>query len=251
MQTSIDSNTVKALDFRKLREMTEGDNLTPLKFRDRHEVDWEEKRLGMITGSQFGELVVKTKDKKGYTLSSGKAAKTLIYRVAWERLLKSGNISNGLGRLSTTSKSMEHGEEYEQEAIQKYIEVTGNDVDYHQKFIEHDQYIGGTPDGYIGEDGLIEVKCPWNGGNHLESMIEGTIYNTDYIYQIQGYLWITGRKWCDFITYDPDLCDPLQLNIIRVERDEEIINGIATVMDEVKEKIIQIMNDKKLKINGN
>lgn len=244
MNYRIDKSEIEGLDLRALNTMQVGEELTPLRFTYRR--DEEELltvRLGRVTGSEFGKLVVKSKDRKGYILSTGKAAKDLIYKVAWERLLKAGNISNGLGRLNVSSKPMEHGEDYEGEAILKYMEVTGLEVDYHQKFIELDDFIGGTPDGYIGQDGLIEVKCPWNGGNHLESMLTGEIYNQDYVYQIQGYLWITGRKWCDFVTYDPDLTDKLQINIIRVERDETIIQGIREVMEQVKEKIKEIMSN--------
>src|SRR5690606_30082584 len=138
--------------------------------------------------------------------------------------------------LNVSSKEMEHGNDYEGQAVLKYEEATGNKVQYTQSFIEFNEWIGGTPDGLIDDDGMIEVKCPWNGGNHLKSLLTKEIYNSDYIYQIQGYLWITGRKWCDFVTYDPDLIEELQLNIIRVQRDEEIISGISEVMDLVKEK---------------
>lgn len=210
------------------------------------ELEWREKRLGMITGSNFGKLV-KTDRKGGFTLSTSKTASDLIYKIAWERLLKNGNISNGLGRLNVSSQSMNHGNDYEGEAIMKYQEHTGNEVTYVQSFVEKDEFIGGTPDAYIEEDGLIEVKCPWNGGNHLQSMLEQKIYNPEYVYQIQGYLWITGRKWCDFVTYDPDLVEGLQLNIIRVDRDEAIIEGIKLVMEEVKKKIESIINNPKLK----
>lgn len=202
-------------------------------------------RMGMVTGSQFGKLVKKD-GKKGFILSKSQTASDLLYKVAWERLLKLGNISNGLGRMNFTSKSVEHGHDFEQEAIVKYMCKTGREVDNKQQFIVHDDYIGGTPDGYIGDDGIIEVKCPWNGGNHIKSMLTGKIYNEEYTYQIQGYLWITGRKWCDFVTYDPDLHEKLQLNIIHVDRDEEIIKGIHAVMSEVKSMIISIMNDTKL-----
>lgn len=208
---------------------------------------WLKQRLGMVTGSNFGKLVVQSKDRKSFTLSKGKTATDLIYKIAWERLLKSGNISNGLGRLSISSRMIEHGNDYEGEAIVKYMERTGNKVDYAQRFIQMDEFIGGTPDGFIGDDGLIEVKCPWNGGNHLQSLLSGEIYNSDYEYQIQGYLWVTGRKWCDFITYDPDLIESLQLNIIRVERDDEMIEGISDVMEMVKNKIEAIINNQKLK----
>lgn len=208
--------------------------------------EWRKDRLGMITGSNFGKIVKKDR-KGGYTLSNSKTASDLIYKIAWERLLRDGNISNGLGRLSFTSQATNHGNDYEGEAILKYIEITGRDVDYEQRFVRHDDFIGGTPDGYIGNDGIIEVKCPFNGGNHLKTLLTGEIYNEDYIYQIQGYLWVTGRKWCDFVTYDPDLIDGLQLSIIRVNRNDELIQSISEIMDQVKEQIQTIINNEKLK----
>ena len=142
---------------------------------------------------------------------------------------------------------MQHGNDFEGQAILKYMEVTGAKVEYAQKFIKLDDFIGGTPDGFIGEDGLIEVKCPFNGGNHLKSLLTNEIYNPEYLYQIQGYLWVTNRKWCDFVTYDPDLIEGLQINIIRIERDDQLIEAIKLVMEEVKEKLREIINNEKLK----
>lgn len=235
------------MDVFDLSDARTGEELSPLRFQDPQEDKWRKERLGMITGSNFGKLVVRTRDKKGYTLSTGETATRLIYRIAWERLLMTGNISNGLGRLNFSSQSVEHGHEYEAEAVSRYEEKTGRKVDYHQEFITHGKYIGGTPDGYIGKDGLIEVKCPWDGGNHIRGILTGKVYNPEHLYQIQGYLWLTGRKWCDYVTYDPDLSEPFQLNIIRVCRDEAVIAGIQAVLEEVKRKIRNIMRSRKLK----
>ena len=240
---------IAGLDLGLLRTLKSADKPTALKFGDEsEEQQWREKRLGMLTGSEFGKLVVRSKDRKGYVLSTGEVATRLIYRTAWERLLKAGNISNGLGRLNVNSASLEHGEEYEGEAILLYMDRTGREVDYRQKFIEYDSFIGGTPDGYVGEEGLIEVKCPWDGGNHIRGILTGEVYNPEYIYQMQGYMWMTGRKWCDFVTYDPDLCEALQLNVIRVERNETIICGIRSVLEEAKSKIEEIMNNERFKL---
>lgn len=247
MQETLDRSELAGIDLSSLENLQRGEELSPLRFSDPAEDKWRKDRLGMITGSQFGKLVVRSKDRKGYTLSKGEVATKLIYRIAWERLLSTGNISNGLGRLDFSSPSVEHGHEFEAEAVMKYTERTGNRVDYHQEFITHGKYIGGTPDGYIGKDGLIEVKCPWDGGNHIRGILTGEVYNQEYIYQMQGYLWLTRRKWCDFVTYDPDLNEAYQLNIIRVYRDEEIIRGIQEVLAEVKKKIQSIMRNRKLR----
>lgn len=210
------------------------------------ELEWKKDRLGNISGSNFGKLIVKDK-KGGYTLSSSQNAEKLIYKIAWERLLKAGNISNGLGRLEINSRETNYGSDWESHARLLYEERTGNKVISENKYYAKDEWIGGTPDGFIGEDGILEIKCPYNGGNHLKTLLTGEIYNPEYIYQIQGYLWITGRKWCDFVTYDPDLIDELQLNILRIERDEQIIEGIEAVLEIVKEKIKEILNNDKLK----
>ena len=207
--------------------------------------EWRTKRLGKVTASSFGKLVKKGKD--GFKLSTGKVAEGLMYKIAWERLLLDGNLSNGLGRLEVTAKAIEHGNDYEGAAILRYQEVTGNEVDYVNKFIEDGEFLGGTPDGYIGDDGIIEVKCPWNGGNHLYTLLERKLYNDEHMYQIQGYLMLTGRKWCHFATYDPDLNESVNLAWIDIERDETIINGIKEVMQEVIKKIKSINEHKLLK----
>ncbi len=218
-----------------------GDNTPNVLTEPDPETEWKIDRLGNITGSTFGKLI-KTDRKGGFKLSDGLTAEGLIYKIAWERLLKNGNISNGLGRLNFSSQATNHGNDYEGEAILKYIEQTKAEVIYEQQFIKLDEWIGGTPDGFIGKDGLIEVKAPFNGGNHLKTLLTGEIYNKEHFYQIQGYLWITGRKWCDYVTYDPDLIDALQISINRVERDEEVISAIAEIMEEVKTKIQAIID---------
>ena len=200
------------------------------------DTEWLKKRAGKVTASNFANFIKKDKNG-GYKLSDGKVAEDLIYKIAWERFVINGNIADAFNRVSISSKATEHGIENEGAAVYRYQQVTGVKVDYINRFVQIGEWIGGTPDGYIGEDGIIEVKCPFNGGNHLRSLLTKEVYNTDYIYQIQGYLWLTKRKWCDFISYDPDMPQPLDIAIIRVERDETIIEALQQVIGEVVEKI--------------
>ncbi len=200
------------------------------------DIEWLRKRAGKVTASNFANFIKKDKNG-GYKLSDGKVAEDLIYKIAWERFVINGNIADAFNRVSISSKATEHGIENEGAAVYRYQQVTGTQVDYINRFVQIGEWIGGTPDGYIGEDGIIEVKCPFNGGNHLRSLLTKEVYNTDYIYQIQGYLWLTKRKWCDFISYDPDMPQPLDIAIIRVERDETIIEALQQVIGEVVEKI--------------
>jgi hypothetical protein len=133
---------------------------------------------------------------------------------------------------------MDWGNEYELDAIEAYQTQTGqlvtlNDVIQHPTL----NYVAGTPDGLIGEDGIIEVKCPYNSVNHLMNLKSGAQLD-DYKYQIQGYLWITGRKWCDFVSYDPRFKKDLQLAIYRVDRDQEMIDELAARVQEFEETVM-------------
>jgi len=207
---------------------------------------WQMQRLGNVTASQFATFV-KSDKKGGYILSNSETAKNLIYKIAWERLVVDNNMVDALERLDIDAKSIQHGNMYEGAAVTRYQETTGREVDYTNKYNAYTEDIGGTPDGYIGKDGLIEIKCPWNGGNHLRTLLTGEVYNKDHIIQVQGYLMITGRKWCDYVTYDPDMPEGLDVSVTRIESDALIIKGIELVIKEVAEKINliykQIQND--------
>lgn len=200
------------------------------------EQEWKMRRLGKITASQFAHFV-KTDKNGGYILSNSDTAKNLIYRIAWERIASQNNITNALERLNIDSRATEHGNIYEGAAVLRYESVSGNKVEYVNRYNAYNDDVGGTPDGYVGDDGLIEIKVPFNGGNHLRTLLTGEIYNKDYMYQIQGYLMITGRQWCDFITYDPDMPEGLDISINRIERNEVIINGIDMVIKRVVEEL--------------
>lgn len=205
---------------------------------------WQKDRMGKITASMFADFV--KKDKQGnYFLSDSETAKNLIYKIAWERLVLNGDFANALNRLGVSSQATEHGNMYEGAAVLRYEKFTGRTVEYINRYNAYNDSVGGTPDGYIGEDGIIEVKCPYNGGNHLRTLLTGEMYNKDYGYQIQGYLMITGRKWCDFVTYDPDMPEGLDISVNRIDRDEDIIEGIKLVIGEAVEKLKEIINQIK------
>lgn len=93
-------------------------------------------------------------------------------------------------------------------------------------YVEHNKYILISPDGLVGHDGLLEIKCP-NTDTQLKRALSG-IYHSDYKAQIQMQLWVTERKWCDFVSFDPRLdCGASYLQE-RVFRDEEYISEMKT-----------------------
>lgn len=117
---------------------------------------------------------------------------------------------------------MQHGIDHEPEARSAYefeLGVTVEEVG----FLDHPSIdmAGASPDGLVGAEGLVEIKCPQSAA-HIETLLTKTVPGK-YVTQMQWQMACTGRKWCDFATYDPRMPQELQLWIFRVMRDEKHI----------------------------
>ena len=88
---------------------------------------------------------------------------------------------------------------------------------------------GASPDGLVGDDGLIEIKCPTTA-THIETLLNGEV-NERYRLQMLWQMACTGRKWCDFVSFDPRLPEDMQLFIKRFHYDREEVKRIE---DEVE-----------------
>ena len=137
------------------------------------------------------------------------------------------------------NQAMMIGTEREPLARALYEAHTGVLVD-EVGFIKHlDLPCGASPDGLIGNDGGIEIKCPQPAA-HLEYLLYDEA-PSKYMAQIQGCMWMSGRAWWDFVSFNPDFPDHLQLKIVRVKRDDafiekiekEIINADAEVQEKI------------------
>jgi putative phage-type endonuclease len=174
--------------------------------------EWFAKRLGLVTASRIADVMAKTK--------TGTAASRSGYmaQLITERLI-------GAPTQGHQSAAIEWGIEQEPHARAAYEAREGVLVD-EVDFVRHPILeAGASPDGLVGEDGCIEIKCP-NTSTMLE-YIEDRSVPRKYILQIQWQLACTGRNWCDFVAYDPRLPEPLRLLVIRVPRDESVIAEIA------------------------
>ena len=201
--------------------------------------EWLEAKNGKFSASKWWMLTKKgkTKDKP-----FGDTAISYIFEVIAEI------NTNGLSREELYSKAIEWGKMYEPEAKRVYSEFTGSKI-VDCGFIEGDYNTGASPDGLIGDDGLIETKCP-NSSTHLRHLLLKTAhdlleYNEKYYYQVMCQLWVTGRKWCDFVSYDPRATERTCLSILRINRDEEVISLMKNrailaenYMNELIQKII-------------
>ena len=173
-------------------------------------------KQGKITPSGFADMMTRG---RGANDEFGETAKKYAMRIALERL--------GVEIPEVEAWAMQHGNAMEPYAIQAYKMHTGFEVIDNLQPIQHPSilYIAGTPDGLVGDDGILEVKCPYNPVNHLMNLKSGEQI-AQYKWQIQGYLWITNRQWCDFVSYDDRFPDELQLYIQRIERAQIMIDEL-------------------------
>lgn len=191
---------------------------------------WKQLRLGKVTASRVADVVAKT--KSGYSTSRANYAAQLIA----ERL--TGTVAE-----SFTNAAMQHGTETEPEARSTYEFYQGVTVQQ-IAFAAHPkiEQAGCSPDGLVEADGLVEIKCP-NTPTHLETLL-GQAVPGKYETQIQFQLACTGRKWCDFVSYDPRLPEAMRLFIRRVPRDgkriAELETEVAAFLAEISEKIFEL-----------
>lgn len=172
--------------------------------------EWFAERLGKITASRIADVVGKTKSG-----SYGAARKNYMAELLCQRL-------TGQQEEKFTSATMQHGTDTEPAARAMYTLETGADVT-ETGFIPHPSIAmsGASPDGLVGEDGLIEIKCP-NTATHLE-FLQSRKPKHEYLLQMQWQMACTGRQWCDFVSYDDRLPEKLAYRCIRIPRDNKLI----------------------------
>jgi putative phage-type endonuclease len=194
---------------------------------------WHQLRLGKVTASRVADIMAKT--KTGVSASRG----NYLIELALQRV--TGTIEP-----MYTNDAMAWGTATEPQARVAYEVKTGNFVDQ-IAFVEHDiiEWFGCSPDGLVGKDGLIEIKCP-NSATHWATIKDGKPPNK-YVIQMQTQMACTGRKWCDFVSFDPRMPERSQLFICRVERDQKIIDEIET---EVMKFLIEVFDEVQL-MKGN
>ena len=117
--------------------------------------------------------------------------------------------------------NIDRGNELEAQARCAYEFETGNEVSQ-IGFIIYNDYVGVSPDGLVGDDGLMEIKCP-SDKEHMRFVLTNKI-QPKYIAQMQMQMLVSGRKWCDFVSYSENF--DKSIHIIRVEADEDMFEKI-------------------------
>lgn len=186
-------------------------------------VEWLQVRCGKVTASRVADVVAKTK--------SGPSASRTNYmaELIAERL-------TGEPAERFTNAAMQWGTEKEPEARSAY-EFYRNVNVVEVGFVNHPTIdaSGASPDGLVGDDGLVEIKAP-NTATHLETLL-GQMVPSKYVNQMQWQMACTGRQWCDFVSYDPRLPEAMRLFIKRMPRDDK---RIAELESEVAGFLLEI-----------
>lgn len=187
--------------------------------------EWLRVRLGKFTASDAQAIA-----------TNGRGLETLCLEKAAEIL------TNQLPE-QYSNEDILRGKELEAEARAAYELKTGSAV-RQVGFIETDEMEGCSPDGLVGEDGLVEIKCK-NDKNHL-LMLLGQKIDSKYEWQMQMQMLVSGRKWCDFISYNPGFAD-YDLQITRVCADAEKQAKLRAGLDAGKEKVKEILKKVRAK----
>lgn len=186
--------------------------------------EWLQQRVGKATASRFGDVMS--------TKKTGETAARRDYRIELvvERL-------TGMPTPVFESWPMRQGREREPAARSAFEAQTGIFV-HEALFIEHPELLAGaSADGLIDDDGGLELKCP-TASTHFDYLrLPKGACPEEYEWQVHGGLWVTGRKWWYFASYNPEFPPHLQLVIRKIERNEEKIKlldaGVRQFLNEV------------------
>jgi putative phage-type endonuclease len=180
--------------------------------------DWFSIRLGKVTASRIADVTAKTKTGWGAGRANYKA------QLIAERL-------TGQRQENFTNAAMQWGIDTEEDARVAYAFLEGQTV-LEEAFVIHPTIFdaGASPDGLVGDDGLVEIKCP-NTATHIETL-KGASIPSKYVGQMQWQMACTGRQWCDFVSFDPRMPEEMQLFVKRLPRDQAMIDELEAMVSD-------------------
>lgn len=171
--------------------------------------DWVIDRLAIPTASNFSKIITTT----------GKPSATT--KTYMNTLLAEWYTGAPVDQIESTIW-MERGNELEASARSLYEFVQNKEIkQVGVCYLDDKKLISCSPDGLVGDDGLLEIKCP-KANTMIDYMLDGG-FPSKYKQQVQGQMWITGRQWCDFFAYHPDFPEFL----VKVNRDQKYINILS------------------------
>lgn len=188
--------------------------------------EWKQIKAGKFGGTTASTFLVNGKGPGGI----GDGLQSLIYR-------KASELVTGPDLNDKPTYAMDNGVGLEPIARRRYEDEHFAAVE-EVGYIQRGEFFGVSPDGLVGTDGLIEIKCP-QGPEFVRYMVTGEIQK-GYVAQMQWAMFITGRTWCDFIVFHPEFA-PLDLNVTRVHRDEKTIAAFTEKTRIVQSEMLRVL----------
>ena len=199
---------------------------------EQNDSEWFELRLGKVTGSVVASVMANSIKSGVFNPKApwGLPAKKLALKLALERMTNLRNTN------SYKNSYMGAGHEFEPVAIEAYEERKMLEVTKGGFF--SNGWTGDSPDGLVGENGVIEVKSVIPSVQ-FERLEKGGI-DSAYKWQLQNHLWLSGRSWCEYVSYcyAPEFIDSKRLYIHRVYRNEEMISQMVKRVNEFQKFIL-------------
>ena len=198
---------------------------------ERRREEWMAARYGKITCSRFGDIIGTGRSGERFTKTGLKYLRSCVAQ-------KLGSFE-----FDITGPALTWGNDNEEKAIEEYSARIGRPVTANREFVLYTDDVGGTPDAMVGSNGTLEVKCPYNPSVHVETLLSQVIPD-NYRWQVVGHCLVTGRDWCDFVSFDPRIEGPERLFVVRWNRDEEDIlllkKRLAEAVGWIRESIEKI-----------
>lgn len=191
--------------------------------------EWLQERVGYITASRVSDM-----------LAGGKG----VGRDKYKAELIAERLTSKSSKSDFKNSHMERGNLLESSARDAFNLIYDGDV-VEVGFIKHPtiKWLGASPDGLVGEEGLIEIKSTI-AHVHLDYLLEKKVPR-NYLLQMQLQMAVTGRKYCDFVSYCEDYPPRLRMAIIRVDRDNKVIGQIEEEAIKFNEEISLILEELK------
>ena len=194
---------------------------------DQRSDEWFAARLGKVTASRVADVMAKT--KSGYSASrAGYMAELIVERLTGKQ---GDSYQNAAMMWGTNTEPLARA------AYEAHRGVLVEEVG----FVPHPTIpmTGASPDGLVGDDGLVEIKCP-NTATHIDTLMGDTV-PSKYMLQMQWQMACTGRQWCDFVSFDPRMPENMQLFVQRVmfsnDTNTDMTKEITAFLAELDEKV--------------
>lgn len=197
--------------------------------------EWFAARIGRVTASRVKDVMAKGRGKE-----PSATRKNYMMELLCERL--TGNRAEGF-----TSAAMQRGTDLEPFARMAY-ELDSGLMTVETGLVLHPDIdgFGASPDGLSGDVGLLEIKCP-NTATHVATL-QSSRHDSQYEWQMLAQMSCTGRAWCDFVSFDDRLPEPLQYACFRFERDDSRINDMEAEIRAFLEELAELERDMRARM---